>query len=280
MKRTILLLLTLSLILGVLSSCGHKTVDPIDDQTSSSPSEDTSAANTTEETNETNQSENTDTDDRLTEITTETENVYPTEYNYTVEKRGDKYYMVFDSYDIDPPGITYFGDTGILTTLYKLKNEIPNGILNDSDKRFLLHYFVSDTVRTDGFKLYDIEHIWKPIVPAGWVLQEDVSWHQNAYWFMATLGDTDTDEFLEATITVCSKEAYDSFCASIDPQSAQSLQNGDVVYTVSERASSDGFYGYRIACSNGEFFSYIQVVGYRKLTNDEILAFGVEEYLG
>ena len=76
MKRTILLLLTLSLILGVFSSCGHKTVDPIDDQTSSSPSEDTSAESTknviddSTESNETNQSENTETDYRLTEITT------------------------------------------------------------------------------------------------------------------------------------------------------------------------------------------------------------------
>ena len=49
MKKTILLLLTLSLILGVFSSCGHKTVDTINDGTSSSPSEDTSAESTTEE---------------------------------------------------------------------------------------------------------------------------------------------------------------------------------------------------------------------------------------
>ena len=54
MKKTILLLLTLTLILGVFSSCGYKTVDIIDNETSSSPSEDTTIAReeTTEETDE------------------------------------------------------------------------------------------------------------------------------------------------------------------------------------------------------------------------------------
>ena len=276
MKKLIILLLALTLVLGVFASCNNKRYLPIDYETSSSSDESTDEEST--ESNETNQAENTETSDRLTDITDPT-NPDTNKYNYTVEKRGDKYYMVFDSYDIAPPEITYFGDTGISTTLYQLKNEIPNGILNDSDKRFLLYYFVSDTVRAEGFRLYDIEHIWQPIVPTGWVLQDDVRWHQGTYWFMATLGDTETEESFEATITVCSKEAYDSFRASIDPQSAQSLQNGDVVYTVSERAS-DGFYGYRIACSNGEFFSYIQMLGYRNLTGEEILSFDFEEYLG
>ena len=97
MKKTIILLLTLSLILGVFSSCGHKTVDPIDNQTSSSPSEDTSAESTknviddSTESNEVNQSENTETDDRLTEITEET--VKPSE---SIQKKGIFYFSSFD----------------------------------------------------------------------------------------------------------------------------------------------------------------------------------------
>ena len=63
MKRTILLLLTLSLILGVLSSCGHKTVDPI----GTSPSEES----TMEELNDTNQSENIETINIAIDIITE-----------------------------------------------------------------------------------------------------------------------------------------------------------------------------------------------------------------
>ena len=102
MKKVIILILTLSLILGVFSSCGHKTVDQIDDQTSSSPSKDTSAESTenviddSTESNETNQSENTETDDRLTEITEETSFVFvPEDYGYTIEKIGDDYYIKF-----------------------------------------------------------------------------------------------------------------------------------------------------------------------------------------
>ena len=94
-------------MLGVFSSCGHKTVDPIDDQTSSSPSEDT---NTTSATEEIHQSENTGADEKLTTNTEDVdfvivggENVTVLEYNYTIEKVGDQWYMVLN--DILPAAI-------------------------------------------------------------------------------------------------------------------------------------------------------------------------------
>ena len=52
MPKTILLLLTLTLILGAFTSCGYKTTNMFDDQTSSSLSKDTTTERkeTTEDT--------------------------------------------------------------------------------------------------------------------------------------------------------------------------------------------------------------------------------------
>ena len=68
MKKFLILLLTLALILGVFVSCNSNL--PIDDETSSSPSESINTEIT--ESNESNIIENTDTEDKLTEITSET----------------------------------------------------------------------------------------------------------------------------------------------------------------------------------------------------------------
>ena len=68
MKKFLILFLTLALILGVFVSCNSNL--PIDDETSSSPSESINTKIT--ESNESNIIENTDTEDKLTEITSET----------------------------------------------------------------------------------------------------------------------------------------------------------------------------------------------------------------
>ena len=71
MQKLIILLLTLTLILGVFASCNSKRYLPIDDESSSSPSEDTANAKATES-NEISQAENTGAEDKLSEITSET----------------------------------------------------------------------------------------------------------------------------------------------------------------------------------------------------------------
>ena len=81
MKRLLLMLLTLTLILGIFSSCGKRYLT-VDDESSSSPSEDT-----TKETNDTGAVTTTAITQDTLDITSEAkESLYPTEYSYTVKK--------------------------------------------------------------------------------------------------------------------------------------------------------------------------------------------------
>ena len=70
MKKLIILFLTLALILGIFASCNNKRYLPVDEETSSSSSE--SINTEIAESIASNTVENTETDDKLTEITSET----------------------------------------------------------------------------------------------------------------------------------------------------------------------------------------------------------------
>ena len=187
MKKTIILILTLSLILGVFSSCGHKTVDPIDDQTSSSPSEDTSAESTenviddSTESNEVNQSENTETDDRLTEITEETSFVFvPENYGYTIEKIGDDYYIKFLAVPEDRGEImgVHFSSLQQFYRVLHLQE-----LMSDANLYDIYHSFEKDDI---GYKIIDIDNIHYPVLPDGIAFENPimpVSWDQYSYSF-------------------------------------------------------------------------------------------------
>ena len=299
MKKTILLLLTLTLILGVFSSCGYKAVNPLDNETSSSPSEDITTAGedttgdedididveTTSEENEIVTATTTAITQDTLNITSDTQGVaeipppdtqHSDDYVYYVVKRGDNYYMVFNSYDISRPNSNFY-PAPLTVSLEELKNTIPNGMLDDSTKKHLLTYSVNDNVRANGILIYDIDHIWKPTVPIGWDLQENATWNLSFYTFTATFGDLESEEVIEAKITVRLKESYDDFCDKLIPEYTQVIQNGDTVYTV-EKRPYNGTYSYRIACSNGEFFSDVQIMGYRELTDEELFSFALREY--
>ena len=296
MKKLIILLLALTLILGVFVSCNKRYLY-IDDETSSSPiesiyetsNEETSnektSESTSEETNEPPKTSDTAvTVDTIESIdgteggTTEIPEIeYPSEYNYTVVKRGDQYYMVFDSYDIAPPDLTYFGDGGIYISLDKLKNEIPNGILDDSDKRFLLRYFASDQVRDEGFKLYDIENIWIPILPYGLELENGVNWIRDIYIFNAEGGIE--DNAMSAKITVLTKQRYEDMFHQENTQSMTVLQKNNATYSISQRTSQyqgKTRYHYSIWCSDGYFFAKFDVNSDVELNNDQLLSFGLQ----
>ena len=300
MKKLIILLLTLTLILGVFASCNKRYIQ-IDEETSSSPSEDISTvsdetsrgiaddtAETTSEVNESTSPTTTDISGETFDITSDTQGMadippadieYPSEYNYRVEKRGDQYYMVFDSDDVSKPeNITIYPGGGFRVSLDELKNKIPNGILSDTIKYAILSDYVdTDTERAEGLKMYDIERIWRPsMVPSGWILQNYVDWHISSYRFPITWGDTETEESSTGYITILLKDTYYNTYADIDMQSAEVLQSGDIVYTVVARPS-DSFWGYKIWCSNGEFYSLIEIIGYKELSNEEILSFGFVE---
>ena len=231
MKRTILLLLILSLILGTFSSCGHKTVDPIDDQTSSSPSEDTSAESITEELIDTNQSENTETDDRLNEITDETTKPSSNKFAY---------------------GIYYFRSFNELKNYFTDKNSLVQEQKNMKGQEFL--NFVELLTNDNGKILrplyngepmaYDEQYYGVDGI-VGWCNYDDMHGHPCIYYNFNKQGlsvyFTYLDEVMEkdfstfdSTLDIFNEIAIDYYVEGICPEmkNAQSIDievNGKVV---------------------------------------------------
>ena len=278
MKKLIILLLTLTLILGIFASC-QKRYLTVDDETISSPSEDTSTENTAgyiTESNETNQTENTETDDRLTDITT----VHDTNnYTYDIEKSGEKYYISFNEQggDLRGPGNTISPIQ--FSSLDTLKYDIPNGNIDANTWRILWN----DYITAMKMPLYDIEHIWQPKVPEGWTVQEKFNWGIEYYGFYLNSEDESnvlclyvyTEERYNENFLPTAEECLNEIGTPNSP--ARKIQHEDItVYFYSTRGGDN----YEILFSNGEYFGRIYGDLSADLTDEEILGFGLEEYLG
>ena len=192
MKKIILLLLSLTLVLAVLSSCQKRYLH-IDDETSSFPSEDTTVAieETVEETEADIDTESleeslnetvkttviTETVETLDTIdgtdnggTTEVIGNTPSEaYNYTLEKVGDQWYMVFDDYVDYPnyPLVHLFFETNSMETI---KQMIFNKELDSEQKRIILEIGDRDEIGISIPKILD------PVLPS------DMAVYQ-AFWY-------------------------------------------------------------------------------------------------
>ena len=175
MKKLIILLLTLTLILGVLVSCNNKRYLPVDDETTS---KDTNKSTQGESFGETNNSDNVS-EDTVTVETLETidgaeasETTFDVDtadpasrYNYTLKKVGDQWYMAFDSYVSDPSyqlSYLYF-ETDSMETI---KQAIFNNELDKSQKRIILTVCERDEI---GIPIPDILN---PILPSNVVVYQ------------------------------------------------------------------------------------------------------------
>ena len=189
MKKLIILLLALTLILGVFASCNKRYLY-IDDETSSSPiesiyetsNEETSnektSESTSEETNEPPKTSDTAvTVDTIESIdgteggTTEIVDTGTTsnEYNYTLEKVDDQWYMVFDDYVDYPhyPLAYLFFETDSMETI---KQMIFNKELDSEQKRIILEIGDRDEIGISIPKILD------PVLPS------DMAVYQ-AFWY-------------------------------------------------------------------------------------------------
>ena len=199
MKKTILLFLTLTLILGVFSSCGYKTVDIIDDETSSSPSEDTTIASeeTTEETDEeidtesseesiettsyietvntTETMESIETDNGVVQLPAESVE-YPAEYTYTVKKVDGKWYMDFDSYVT--PGTYVHREVQFATTSFE---QLYTDIINDNFPETLKEALIDKYRTENGVPIINFDELYVPVIPSTMVFGEYIVWERDTY---------------------------------------------------------------------------------------------------
>ena len=178
MKKLILLLLTLTLILGVFSSCQQKYFN-IDNEASIFLDE-----NTTAEISDTSETIETDEKHEAEEHVDTVETVDDTEppfierkYNYTLKKVGDKWYMIFDSYEHSQWNgqrrEIYFR----VDTLESFKSKIINNELDEGEKEHIVDNFERDDI---GILIPNMDHILKPILPEG-VSVYEVSMCQEEY---------------------------------------------------------------------------------------------------
>ena len=320
MQKTILLLLTLTLILGVFSSCGYKTTNFTDTETSSSPSEDTTVVSdeTTEETEAeivtesseesigtTSHTETVNTTETMESIETdnggedETDKGSPIEYTYTVEKVGDQYYMVLNDYTPGwyPPGmISFDGYSSLaqvstysdLSALDMLKYGIPEcqlGIRNNSYIGYILH--IASKEDGIGLKLYDVDHIWKPkTLPYGWTLE--IIPGDGCPDDIAVSWNGENYRFALVKGDAYPYEGYMDIHVLTESRFLEELSENKAKYEekgLSAKTFSDGTktvtaFSSILFITNGQYFVKITNVSNGELSEEDYLIFEFEEYLG
>ncbi|MBR6680058.1 MAG: hypothetical protein IKL59_02235 [Clostridia bacterium] len=319
MKKLIILLLALTLILGVFASCNKRYLQ-IDEETSSSSSETITAisTNTVEETSkETTEETTLDSTEESVETAKykETINITETmetiktdngvvgdidigyrpliEYDYTIQKVGDQYYMVLNDYT--PSGEVPYGSTGYsyisspltysgMSALDMLKYGIPNGQMGYMSDSYIGHllYFKSQEDNV-GVKLYDVEHVWRPkTLPYSWELRKitsdeasdiAVAWSGETYRFHAEKSGSkpmSTSMWIEILtesrflndISECEELSIDKKTFSNESKTAT------VITTTSQEY---------IFITNGKYFVKIEYYG-ADISEQDYLTFEFEEY--
>ena len=277
MKKLIILLLTLTLILGVFASC-QKRYLTIDDETSSSPSEDTSTESTTgyiTESNETNQTENTETNDRLTDITLETQPIeYPETYNYTIKKVDGKWYMDFDSYLT--PGIYHHIDmaTQLATTSFtQLYNDIINNVYS---QRALLEIIDNWRITEHGIPIINFDELYVPTIPGTMVFDEYILWEQETY--STSIHDI-SDEEITALLDSISKTEFENIKAqALRSDDSGTITDGRRILTESDKTIIVEYKTY--SDRTGSFYMYVhQGNGYFRYSFRNFLEFPSDDFL-
>jgi hypothetical protein len=284
MKKTIILILTLSLTLGVFSSCGHKTVDPIDYQTSSSPSEDTSAeslVNDATESNQTNKSEHTDTDGRLTDIevtaTAPPDNIKYVS-SYEIKKIGDKWYIIFDSYETPKSdyddAVMYGRDYATMADFKAEIDRLLSGNLDLGMMQYIVKHFKRDEI---GIPIADFSTLYVTNLSGISQEWETVTWYEGEIYspgvYMlndqkrATLTVTNEEEFSGAKID----NSYYAYNRTIE-------SNGKTVKVYSHKSKDNSSI---LLVKEGKLYYKYVLSGISATYTDEyLLSFGLQKYEG
>ena len=311
MKKTILLLLTLSLILGVFASCQKRYLH-IDDETSSSPSKETTTEReettededsditikTTSEENESVSAITTAISEDTLDLTSDTQGLAnmpeEKEYTYTVEKIDGNYYLVFNDY-VKSSTYEPFGDSITVPSIDYLKDTIPSGNM-DTGLKYKVMLRINDNDPDHKVKIYDVEHVWQPTFPDSFPARspsviELISFTN--YVFRAPF--VEAPEWLGTYpgfyASVLLPEDYIKELESAEDlvsrgYSKKELRDGNKVYTVYSRSVESPDvpgtyrYFYYILATNGKYYGTIDTTLDYELTDAELLQFGFEEYLG
>ena len=294
MKKTILLLLTLTLILGVFTSCGYKTTDLFDAQTSSSPSEDTTVEReaTTEETDE---DIDTESSEESIETTSFTETVNTPEtmesieteqggnrdpekipYTYTIKKVDGKWYMDFNSYVTSTPPQN--GDLADRNFTFSSFDELYNTLI--VDKNFTQNdmvYFIDTYYKTEnGIEIINFDELYVPILPSGLDIT-DVRWFPTAY--IAYVFDRTSNTSRGQITPISAKTFDDAYYDAVDfTENEYFLIEGDKMVVVKKRQINTGIDIY-LYVKHGDQYCLVQLFDLTEAPTDEFfLKFGLKKW--
>ena len=270
MKKLIILLLTLTLILGIFSSCGKRYLT-VDDETSSSPSEDTPAESTMGDAIESNVISQTENTEDLVE-TPESKEVEYAEY-YDFAEIDGQHYMVFNSYNIRPGPPA---DVNYLPPTFDSVEEFLNEWTNQTFASNVVSYIVRFFSRTEnGIPIFDPNNFYVPSMPESWVLGYSDA---EALTFLdgqciAFVGACEEIGFL--TVKVLGKELFENEFKSKEEDLELISSDQKEVYMQHE---TDSHHKYTMYVTEGDLY-YIYVIRVREpLSHEQLLSFGLKKY--
>ena len=225
MKKVIILILTLSLILGIFISCGNGMADDMPDITATETSDSETSSGTKAETTADTKAETTThiSEENSTETNEETTIEPDKEDNgYTIEKIGDQYYIVCDSYTVDnnyekskdgflDPS-TYEGTDQPVSlfcdSVANIKNKFYS--LTDSELNSIKRSWERDE---NGIPIIDLDNLYYPILPAEveyYGSSTDVVINQYSYGFKIVYDHTGQGSGIpDGRLIIITKEDYD-----------------------------------------------------------------------
>ena len=208
MKKYILLSLVLIIIFSIFTSCGYKTTNLTETETNNLQTKATTIVyeETTEEVDEeileettsksleeiiettsyietlgtTETMESIATDNGTTEATIDTDEQpkAPIEYNYTLKKVEDQWYMVFNTYEHEP----WRGQIDVIQfeidSLEQFKQKIINNELDSWQKKLIVSLFKRDDI---GILIPSMDNILSPILPLNVSIYQ-VAWDRDRYY--------------------------------------------------------------------------------------------------
>ena len=279
MKKLIILLLTLALILGVFASCNSKRYLPIDDETSSSPSE-----NTSTEDNQGGITTDGLTEDTLPDFEDETTKPGEVKYvtSYEVKKVGDQWYMIFDSYVSNPDIPNNFYTDMHFQTLGELKNKILNHSLTLPEMQNIVDNFTRDDI---GIPIFNLEDPYVSNLGPSVVVEDgephilSLAWSDGECYDSRHYLSTDDDENdyeVFTTFFMYSK-------AEFEQEYNKAVNNYSEPRTIqNENKTAHIVMSSHIICmyvTEGEYYYSYVISDYEEFPDDEtLLSYGIEKY--
>ena len=270
MKKFLILLLTLTLILGVFASCGQKIVSKEE------PSKETTTANAIESSDKTTDKAPNVLSNGNADTSFETDIEYPEDYTYTIKKIDGKWYMDFDSYVT--PTVSIEGSIMEMEFPFDSFEDMFNTII--VDKSLIKEekiYLIDHRTKTEyGIEIINFDDLYVPVMPSSLKTL-------SVYWFTKEYGTVVADKSSgvgtgRITYRATSKDFDDKYNELVWDENNYVLTEGDKIVIVEKIQFEDSF-DIDLYIKQGDRYCYVNLFNMTESPADEFfLQFGLEKW--